>query len=238
MAASRILITPTFRMSYPNLLKARAFGKKSDQDSGDPRYSVEQIYDAESLTKFQIFDEKVQKFVDVDVRRVAAAIAKEEWPDLSVKDAVAAGVLGWPIKDGDQHAAKREIEGKKNSEQYLGKKIMYAKANVDYPPRLYYMKDGKREQIVRGTTAGDQLATQLFYGGAYAFAEITVKAVLSGSNKFVTCYLNSIRFVKDGDRFGGGSMMDRFDGIDGGTADIDPTGGVETGADADDDIPF
>jgi hypothetical protein len=238
MPASRILITSTFQMSFPNLLKPRAFQEAPGKAPRDPRYSVDMLYEPSDLEHFKIFDEKTQAFVDVDVRRVAAAVAKEEWPDLNAKEAVAAGVLGWPVKDGDDYADKRDLKGKKGNDHFRGKKIIAAKANEEYPPRLYHAKSGKREQIVRGTTAGDQLAGQLFYGGAFAFAEITVKAVLSGENKYVTCYLNSIKFMKDGERLGGGSVMDRFDGIDGGESDIDPTGGADTGGDLDAEIPF
>lgn len=225
-APSRVLITPTFRMSFPNLARPKAY-----QNKGEPVYSLEMLFDPGDLEKFKMWDDGAGKFVDVDVKRLAAQLAKEYWPDMNVKDAVAHGGLAWPFKSGDKRIADRQAAGKKAGDHYAAKVIINAKSSQDYPPSLYYVEGKERKQIARGTDAGDKRAAQLFYGGAYAFAELTLKPT-AVQGKFLTFYVQSVRFVKDGERFGGQSMMDRFEGVHGGTADHDPTAGM------DDDIPF
>ncbi len=103
----------------------------------------------------------------------------------------------------------------------------------EIPPRLYCIEDGKKRQLVRGLDSDMEKASQLFRGGSYVYAELTVKAVKTPQGKFVTCYVNGVVFVKQGEMLGSPSMMDRYDGgITGGESDYDPTEGL------DDDIPF
>jgi hypothetical protein len=63
------------------------------------------------------------------------------------------------------------------------------------------------------------------------FAELSIVAG-DTPNKYVTCYINSVRFHKDGARLGGTSIMDRFEGVAGGAADHNPK------SEDDDEIPF
>lgn len=233
MSASRILITPTFRMSFPALVKPRAFsGDGRQKDSGEKSYSVEMILAPEDLGKFKMVDDQSGEFTDVDLKQVLAAVAKEEWPDVSVKESVEKGNLHWPIRDGDAYADDREGRGKKGNDHYRGHKVVRLKASEEYPPRLYYTENKERKQVVRGSDSSEQRANQMFYGGAYAFAEITVRAIEVSGKKYLTCYVNSVKFVKGGERLGGKSLMERFDGVEGGESDYDPTEGL------DDDIPF
>lgn len=228
--ASRILITPECRMSFPNLVKPRAF-QQGGKEKGEPRYSVEMIFDPNDLGKFKAPDEASGGFVDVDIRQVAADVAKEKWPDINVKESVQNRSLGWLINDGAAKADARKEKGK-DSEHYRGMKIISAKASVEYPPRLLVPTSDGRKTVMRGLDSDESLAAQYFVGGNYAIAEVNVKAVDTPQGRYVTCYLNSIKFTRQGERLGGASLMERFEGIEGGESDHDPTEGM------DDDIPF
>ena len=58
----------------------------------------------------------------------------------------------------------------------------------------------------------------------------------TGDNKYVTFYVNSVVFKKDGERLGGGSHMERLLGVKGGETTYDPTEGMKSNLD--DEIPF
>lgn len=224
--ASRALITPTFRMSYPSLIKPRAYKNKPN---GDKNFSLEMIFAPDDLTKFKAPTDE-GNFVDVDVRQVLAEIAKEQWPGISLKDEFKQGA-NWPVHDGDAVSAKREAAGKKG-DAYKGNKVIKAKASEAYPPALFYMNGKQRVQIDRANDADLKKAESLFVGGSYAFAEVNIAANETAQGKFLSFYVNRVRFVKTGERLGQQSMMERFDGINGGQSDHDPTDGL------DDEIPF
>lgn len=231
---SIVLITPQFRMSYPNLAKPRAF-EQNGKAQGDPKFSTEMLIPTEDMGTFKRWNETNDSFEDVDLARVCADAAKAEWPELNLKEAVLHGGLGWPITAGDKIADEKVSGGKKEDsvEAYRGMKVIRAKSNEDMPPRLYCYEDKKKRQLVRGMDADMEKAANLFKGGSYAYAEITVKALKTPQGKFVTFYLNGVVFVKQGELLGSPSMMDRYDaGVTGGESDYDPTGGL------DDEIPF
>jgi hypothetical protein len=217
-------------MSYAKLVKPAPF-IENGKPKGDPVYSTQAIILNDDMASFHDWDADKGEFHDVELARVCASLAKAEWPEMSVKEAVAHGGLNWPIQNGDALAESLGEKGK----HYAGARVIRMKANQEYPPKLYFKEGSGRKQIARGTSNGEAQATQYFYSGAYAFAEITVQAGTAGQNKYVTCYVNAVHFVKHGDRLGGASLMDRFDGIHGGESNYDPTGG---GADLDDEIPY
>jgi hypothetical protein len=227
--STRVLITPVFRMSYPNLLKARPF-MRNGKPAGEPKFSVGGIFDPEDMGKFKTFDEGTGKFIDVSLPVVLVELAKAKWPGINVKEAVAAKELDWPIKNGDQLAQKAEAK-KKSADHFVGKSIIQLSSSGEYPPNLYMRENGKRKQLARGLDADEKRAASLFVAGSYAYAEVNIKPQETPQGRFITFYLNSVSFSKPGERIGGQSMMDRFDGVEGGASDHDPTGGM------DDEIP-
>lgn len=235
--ASRVLLTPVFRMSFPNLWEPRPF-MKNGKPRGEPNYNLQMMFEPADLLKFKLYDESTGNLVDSDIARVLVDIAKEKWPDINVKEAVAAKDLKWPIKSGDDIHAKKSAAGKKGTEFYQGLKIISAKSASDYPPMLSYKEKGEIKRIARGTDSGAALAKNFFSGGNYAFAELNVKASEMKDDdddvkKYLSFYVNSVRFVKEGERIGGGGgLMDRFEGVNGGETDYDPT------KDMDDEIPY
>lgn len=231
-AASRILITPVFRLSYPNLVEPRAY-QENGKPKGDPKFSLEALIEPDDLENFKIHDETTDGLVPADIRKIAVQVAKETWgSDFNVKAEFAGK---WPIKKGDDEADKKEAKGK-DGDPYRGKYVINAKANEEFPPRLYYRADGKRKQIARGMDSDEARAKQLFAAGNYCVAEVTCKAGESPQGKYITFYVNSVLYVKEGERIGGNSLMDRFDGIEGGISDYDPTEGMAEET-LDDEIP-
>lgn len=222
-----ILITPEFMMSYPeSLIKPQQYNNK-----GPYRYSVEMVFDPDDLASFKRPNDQGE-FEDVDIKKVLSQVAKSEWPDINVKEAVSSGDLRWPITKGDKKADKREQKGKK-SEYYRGKEVITAKTGEEFPPRLYYVEGGKLKQIARGMDSEEAKARNMFRGGNFGYAEINIKAIEINEIKHIVFYVNSVRYTREGERIGGMSMMDRFEGVSGGVSDHDPTEGM----DDDDDIP-
>lgn len=227
-----IVITPVVRLSYPKLVTPEPYKDASGNAKGDPVYTAELLVPNDDMDKFNIFNEETEDWEHANFAKICADVAKETFPDVNLKETVAANIISWPIKNGD---AKYEEKGEK-AEHYAGHKIIRVKALTKIKersnaPRLYYSENGERKMIARGSDTDMQKAEQLFYGGAYVFAELSVVAGKS-PNKYVTCYVNSVRFHKDGPRFGGTSLMDRFEGVVGGQSDVNPTEGL------DDEIPF
>lgn len=224
--AKRVLLTPVFRMSYPDLLKAKAF-----KDGGEKHFGVEMIFPADDLDSFKGANPETGELEDVDVRVVAATLAKQQWPNMKVKEAVASNELHWPILDGDAYADKKEAAGKK-ADHYRGGKIIRAKAKEEYAPRLRFLKGREKVTLDKSLDSDESRIKELFVGGSYAFAEVTCVAVETPQGRYITFYINSVCYVKAGPRLGSPSLMDRFDGIEGGISDHDPTAGL------DDEIPF
>lgn len=228
------LITPEFRLSFVNLVTPKPY-MENGQPKGDPYYSLEMLFDPEDMKSFKRWDEDLQELVDVDVAKICVETAKLTWPGINVKETFRVGV-NWPIISGDTHADEKEAAGKKNVDHYRGTKLVKAKTNQDIPPRLYLWEKGKRVQLAQAIEADANRAKQLFAGGNYAYAELSCAGVVSGKNKFITFYVNSVVFTREGDRLGGSSLIDRFEGYKSKTSDYNPTDGMD--GDLDDEIPF
>lgn len=229
---NRTLLTPMFRMSFPQLIEAKPY-IKNGKPQGDPKYSVTMIFDPADLTKFKAQDPNdPNKLIDVDANLVVAELARAEWEGIKLKDRTVDGGMAdsWPITSGDVYAAKQEAKGKPGK-AYVGKKLITAKTGVEYPPTLRVVQNGKVVSLNRAFDKDMTLAKSVFTGGYYAMAEVTLSPSEVDGERYVPFYLNGIRFVKEGERFGGQSLMDRFGGTEGGATAEDPTKGM------DDEIP-
>lgn len=232
-AVKQVLLTPVSRMSWPKLVTAVAFKDAAGNTKGDPYFGSELLFSVDDLEKFQVLNEETEQFEFVDVRIIASQLAKKKWPDINVKEAVAANALHWPVHNGDTHADKKAAAGK-NAEYYRDHRFIRVKAMEQYAPSLKFLKGKEKINLQRGIDADMEKAKALFTGGSYVFAEITGVANETAQGRYITFYLNSICFVKSGERFGGGgNLMDKYDGIQGGESDKDPTAGM-----GDDEIPF
>lgn len=234
-------ITPPFTLSFPELLTPKAYQpNKNNPPKGDPEYSFEAICDPEKLEQWNVLERDATEFVIGDIQKWAVKLAKQKWgANFNVKDAVKQGGLGWPWKNGDK---KADEKGSK-ADHYRGRKHFRAKAKAKIgerinAPALYEAQEGgKLVQLMRSTEEGKARIGELFYGGAVCTAEVNVVPTETAQGKFITLYFNSIVFEKHGERLGGGSIMERFRGVQGGDTDYDPSAGMG-GSDLGDEIPY
>lgn len=223
----RRLVTPLARLSYPAVIDP----KPVMNDPKTKRYGAELLIEPTDLAKFKLMGP--DGFEMVDIRAICATVAREEWGDdfdVEAKKKVPTnqGGLGWPLKDGNAFAARREAEGKA-SDHYKGKVYIRTKGAESFPPILKFLTADKAFKILERSTDLDVIR-DYFTAGNYVLAEITAKAVETpAKEKFVTFYLNGVCYIRKGERLGsGGSLLDeRLDGILGGISDLDPTEGME-----------
>lgn len=228
----RVLLTPVFRMSFPQLVTAAQYRGPNNVPQGEFYFNTEMLFEAADLEKFQVINPETGEFEFVDVRVVASQLAKKKWDGIVVKEAVADKSLHWPIHNGDQHADKKEAAGK-SAEYYRDKRFLRTKALKKFAPSLKYLNGKEKVDLNRGMDSDMDKAEALFVGGNYAFAEVSLVANETAQGRYLTFYINSVCFVKPGERFGGGgSLMNRYDGIEGGVTDHDPTAGM------DEEIPY
>ncbi len=235
------VITEPFILSYPKLMKAEHYiDPDTKQPKGDPVFSFEAISALDALAAWDILDKDKDDFYKGKIEVRLVALAKEKWgDDFDVKAAVAHGGLSWPFKSGN---AKADEKGTK-ADHYRDTKFWRGKALAEIngspnEPSLYDGSGGELVKLMRSTEAGKQRINELFYGGAICTAELNAVAGTTGENKYVTFYVNSIVFERDGDRLGGGSHMERQRGVKGGETATDPSKGMKGGTDLDDEIPF
>ena len=231
------LITAPFILSYPKLLKPEPY-MENGKPKGDPQYGFEGISAIDSLEEWREVNRETGEFDPVHVEKRLVALCKEHFgADFEVKAAVKHGGLSWPFKSGDK---KADEKGEK-AEHYRNKKFWRAKALAEIngtpnSPDLWLATKDSIERIVRGTTQGNELIGQKFYGGAVCTAELNAVAGETAQGKYVTLYVNAVVFQKDGERLGGGSNIERMYGVKGGQTSYNPTEGMSN--DLDDDIPF
>jgi hypothetical protein len=229
-------------MSYANIISPRQYeekGKKTDKWS----YTVDGIFAPKSMDEFQVLGEDGQ-LKSKALSQILAELAREEWPDIKLKEVfVGVGMKGWPIKDGTKLADAAKARGK-DSEAYRDHKIVSLKSNVSEkvtPPAMSAVQKVNGKNVIktfsRLVDSDKQMASSMFVGGNYAVAELNIVANLVSGMYYLTPYFNSIRFTREGAKFGnrGGGLMDRFAGIQGGEEAYDPTAGADAG---DDEIPF
>lgn len=220
----RIFVLPPFRMSYPTLITPRQY-----QGKGDKTFSCGMIFEPDALSKVHMLDDKAENgFSEVDLATVLVALAKEKWSGINVKEEFA---KTWPIKNGDTLAKKAE-DKKKNADHLKGMKYLNAKSKENVRPKLVVFEGGTKVVLDPEVEADKKKVEKFFVAGSWAKAVVKVMPTEVNENKYLTFYLNELRYVKPGPRIGGVSIMDRFEGVTGGSSDHDPTAGL------DDEIPF
>lgn len=219
---SKTLLTPVFRMAFPNFIEPKQI-TVNGKPQGDHLFTATCIFDPADLDKFQVPDpQDPNKLTNVNIAKVVAELCRAEWPGIDLNAEMG---QTWPIVDGDKYAAKQEAK-QKSADAYKGKKLINVKAKSDYPPSLYAVVDGKLTQLNRQMPNHIAVARSVFIGGYYAIAEVNVSPNEFAGRKYATFYVNNVRFVKEGERLGGQSLMNRFAGVMGGASDHDPTHGL------------
>ena len=206
-------------MNFPKLIVAE---KPKVKGQANPIFSMGMILDQDAIGKFKQANED-GTFKDVSIVAVCQDLTKRKWPGQKPADTFRnmKGGTNWPIRKGDDMIAAEQKKDKPKKLDYLaGKYQIGIKALENYPPRLCYRDSGKLVTLDRTVEADLKKAKKLFgTGGSYAIAELSVVAQETQMGNFLTFYMNTVVFKKEGERLGGSSLMDRFDGIDGGDSD-------------------
>ncbi len=117
---SEIVVTPGFRMVWPNLFEPRAF-MRDGKPTGEPKYSLTMLFDPEDIS---------------GLKQVAAKVAQAQWPGRDLKE------LKFPFKNGNALAKKKADAGKDGS-FYEGKVVV--KTSAKFAP---VVADMKRKEIL------------------------------------------------------------------------------------------
>ncbi len=236
------VITEPFILSYPKLLKAEPFiDPNTKKPKGDPVYSFEAISALDALAAWDIYEKNADQPVKGKIEVRLVALAKEKWgDDFDVKAAVQHGGLSWPFKSGNKKAEDKgaKAEHYRDTKFWRGKALAEINGSPNEPSLYDGSGGGELVKLMRSTEAGKQRISELFYGGAICTAELAAVAGTSAENKYVTFYVNSIVFERDGDRLGGGSRIEQMRGVRGGESSVDPSEGMNKPNDLDDEIPF
>lgn len=153
------------------------------------------------------------------IKAAIAAVARAKWPDRPLTE------LKMPLVSGKKKADKAAAKSK-DGKFYLGNLVLTAR--TQYPPVLNVLDKGS---IV---TLDSDMAKAKYKGKFYS------GAIMAGEVKFVayegdegadgvTAYLQSLLWVKDGERIGGKDQSETYRGYVGQKSDDDPD---------DDEVPF
>lgn len=191
-------------LTFPNLDEARAVKNKAGKASGDPKFSVNLEFDADSADLAAMKAEAVK-------------VARAKWPGVDVK------TLKFPFTSGTVLADKAKDKGK-DREFSRGKAVLTARSK--YQPRLSTVKGGSAVDIDGDDKA---LVKKLFYSGCQVLAQVNFQAydaVNDDGKDGVTAYINMVMSLNKGTRLtGGASAAEVFKGYIGTSSAEDPTGG-------------
>lgn len=225
------LISPLVRISRVQLLEAKPYKDPKTGKQSEPKFGLAMIIEPDDLKHFK--QEVDGKLVDVDVSALSKELVKKKWPELEIGEMFPKkpnGDRDWPIKKGDEIIAIAAKSDKKSKLDFLaGKYQIGTSASQKMPPRLSY-KDPVESKVItldRDNPDDVKKIKKLFNSGNYGICEVSLVPNEVNGKCYLTFYLNHVRFKKEGERIGGTSMMDRFDGIDGGEGDLDPTDGAD-----------
>ena len=191
---SEIVVTPEFRMVWPNLFEPRAF-MRDGKPTGEPKYGLTMLFTKEDIS---------------GLKQIAAKVAHAQWPGRDLKE------LKFPFKNGDA-LAKASVEKDKAADKtprdvsfYEGKVVV--KTSSKFAPQVYGLD---RKEI---------LDPKRVYSGVYGYAELNFVAYpgVAGGQDGVTCYVNFVMISdRKGDRIAGRSVDNVFAGIEGSDTSAD-----------------
>jgi len=196
---------------YLNVFDAKPF-KKNGKEVGDPKFGI-------TLMMPTDYGELP------GLKAKIAEAARSKWPTRNLSE------LKFPLGTGDKAAEKAKAKGKNRD---FMKGLLVLTARSKFPPTLSVLEGGK---II--TLESDALKAKYkskFYSGCFVAASVNfVPYEADGDDPDgVTAYVQSLLWVKDGERIGGRDQAEVFKSYMGTTTDEDPLGGDNL----DDDIPF
>lgn len=195
-----LVITPKFRVSFPQLFEARSFQDAADQKK---EFRVDMIFDSGDAFKEagkgkggKATPSLMQAYNNARIDQWGPN--KEKWPKMA-----------YPVfKKGDERTNKdgEVYDG------YAGKVFMTAKSGEKFAPKVL---------LIDGTPASEAQ----IYGGCYAQAALLARPYAYGKNFGVRFILLQLRKLADGPRFGGGVSEELFDVAEVEETDFDTNAG-------------
>lgn len=119
------------------------------------------------------------------LKEAVQAVAAAKWPGVNLKQ------IATPFRNGDE---KEDWDG--------------------YPGHIFITAKSKQKPGLVGPTKKSLGEGEEIYGGCYARARITAFTYAKGPNRGVSFALESVQFVRDGERFGKGVDVDFPDDLD------------------------
>ena len=172
-------------------LFVRSVYKDPKGREGDPKYSAELVFPKPAEGKEGV----LQNFEDYLYNTLVAHFGADKTEDYDKK-----GFIRWPIKDGDQKAARREAAGKPG-DAYKGMDIISTSS--------LFNKDGNPEE--GGIDVYDENVENIapvnkskVHNGCMGIVAIKAKAYegTTGSDPFISCvlYLEAFQMTGEGER--------------------------------------
>lgn len=203
--AVEFMFTQPVRAVFIDAITPRTFDKNSKTDK--PKFGGTFVFPADSP----------------DVANLKAAMmaaAKQKWPSRDLKE------LKFPLTTGAKKIeTEKKMAAKKNAEPrsqaFFEGNTLVITARSDFEPGLAKLVNGKVIEISGPTRA----ACKDFYNGCYVipvFAFVPYDAKKADDPDGVTAYLQSLLWVKDGERIGGGSVVSKFAAYAGTVTDQSP----------------
>lgn len=177
-----LAITPTARLSFPELFKPKAYRDPDTGQEGKPEYKASLLLDSMDDAKAELPPNLKGKALTLSKAIHNAKVDffgpdKTKWPKLD-----------YPIfTKGEEHVSKKSGE---IHQGYAGKIVIVAKTGEKFPPKLVCAN-------------GDEPTEQTIYAGCFVRAVVQVKPYYFAKKYGVKLYLSQITKVRDGDRFGG-----------------------------------
>jgi len=194
-----LAITPTFRLSFPELFKAKAYRDPESGTEGKPEFKAVMLLDSMDAVK-----------ADLPANLKGKALTLSKAIQNAKVDFFGPDPKKWPRLDypiftkGEEHKSKKTGE---IYEGYEGKIIAVAKTGEKFPPKLV-------------CADGSEPNDKTIYAGCYCRAVVSVKPYYFAKKNGVKLYLSQITKVRDGDRFGGFEEIQMDD--EGITEEVDP----------------
>lgn len=190
-----VIITPEFRMLFPNLFEARAVMLEG-KPTGDPKFGLTMLFSPEVSEGITVLKQK------------ALTVARAKWPARDFKE----NSIRFPFKNGDAAAAEQAKRSRDGS-FYVGMVVL--KSSSKFRPQVV---DRTGAEIMDASRLYSGC-----YG--HAEVNFVAYSGVAGGQDGVTAYVNFVMKTRDGDRIAARQATDVFADIIGKDTGEDPTAG-------------
>jgi hypothetical protein len=222
--AGIVTVLNPVRLIYAQLFEAVRFGQtRTSPGTGEPKYSASFVFD-KSNPDFNV------------VKSTAVAVAKAKWPGRDIGADWKAGRFNLPFSTGKELIDAKKAKLAEGKKEYDGRMDFLAdtfvlKSSSKFPARFAVIENGVITPDLDGTALVANKSK--FYNGVKCLVQVNLVAydkVGKTGVDGVTCYLNIINSLNEGERISGGqTAAEAFSQYAGKPSSENPM---------DDDIPF